>query len=143
MISHGERVRVVDEAKRLGMSCDGVQFWWMIAADISHLLLHVNSTINFFIYCYFSKQFQKALRTKLIEFATFCHCYCIERIANIIAAEEIQNRRTSFPTEHTPLRQVRSEMIRPDMKGRNSSVATEHTPLRQVRSEVIKEADNN
>jgi hypothetical protein len=48
--------------KKLGVRCTGVQFWTAIARDISHFLLQVNSSINFLIYGWLSKKFQKAIK---------------------------------------------------------------------------------
>ena len=65
----------MDTAKSLGLNCGGVKFWAMIATDWYHLLLCVNPIINFFIYCYFSKEFQKVLASYLVALTTFCPNY--------------------------------------------------------------------
>ena len=52
--------------KKHGIKCTHVQFWTAITADISHLLLQVSSSINFFIYGWLSKKFRKAIKEKLI-----------------------------------------------------------------------------
>ena len=57
--------RLMEE--KLKVTCTGVQFWTMIAGDLSHFLLQVNSSINFFIYGYISSQFKKALREKIFN----------------------------------------------------------------------------
>ena len=43
----------------------------MITTDWSHLLLQINGSINFFIYCFFGKQFKKVLKEKLLRLAKF------------------------------------------------------------------------
>ena len=53
--------------EQLGVTCIGVQFWTMIAGDLSHFLLQVNSSINFFIYGCISSQFKKALKQKFFR----------------------------------------------------------------------------
>jgi len=51
--------------EKLEVRCIGVQFWTVIARDISHLLLQLNSSINFFIYGWLSKRFKKAIKEKV------------------------------------------------------------------------------
>ena len=43
------------------MGCEWLQYWTIIAAPISHLLLQINSSINFFIYCFFNNSFRDEL----------------------------------------------------------------------------------
>lgn len=38
--------------------CEWLQYWTIIASPISHLLLQLNSSLNFVIYCYFNKSFR-------------------------------------------------------------------------------------
>ena len=45
--------------------CDWLKFWTVIAAPVSHFLLQINCSINFFIYCFFNKSFRDALVSKL------------------------------------------------------------------------------
>ena len=59
------------KAEKAGKLCGGVQFWVMITTDWSHLLLQINGSINFFIYCFFGKQFKKVLKEKLLRLAKF------------------------------------------------------------------------
>ena len=59
------------KANQANKMCGGVQFWVMITTDWSHLLLQINSSINFFIYCFFGKQFKKVLKEKLLRLAKF------------------------------------------------------------------------
>ena len=42
--------------------CDSFPFWALSCTSVSHLLLTMNSSVNFFIYCYLSTTFQKVLR---------------------------------------------------------------------------------
>ena len=43
------------------IGCEWLQFWTIIASPVSHLLLQVNSSTNFVIYCYFNKYFRDEL----------------------------------------------------------------------------------
>ena len=54
--------------KLMKVKCTWVQFWTLIAGDLSHFLLQVNSSINFFIYGFLSSQFKKALKEKIFNF---------------------------------------------------------------------------
>ena len=49
---------IQDMQEKLNVRCTGVQFWTMIAGDLSHLLLQVNSSINILIYRCISTQFK-------------------------------------------------------------------------------------
>ena len=73
IITYEDLSQTLKKASEIGIRCKGVQFWTMITTDVSHLLLQVNSSINFFIYCFFSKQFKKVLRMKLFRVAKMLH----------------------------------------------------------------------
>ena len=62
-----ERNEVMAIANELGVHCTWVQFWTEVAGGLSHFLLQVNSSINFFIYCYISSKFQKVLKEKIFR----------------------------------------------------------------------------
>ena len=57
------------EAKenKFDVRCKKVQFWTAIASDISHLLLQVSASINFFIYGYLSKKFKTAIKNQVFR----------------------------------------------------------------------------
>ena len=59
--------------EKLKVRCIGVQFWTVIARDISHLLLQVNSSINFFIYGWLSKKFKRAIKENVFGCKTPTH----------------------------------------------------------------------
>ena len=66
-----EEIIYFEELGRLqsmDVKCSWVQFWTLIAGDLSHFLLQVNSSINFFIYGFLSSQFKKALKEKIFNF---------------------------------------------------------------------------
>lgn len=66
MLSENDRVQTMETAKTLGLKCSPVHFWALIANDWSYLLLCMNPVMNVFVYCYFSTQFQKVLKGKLL-----------------------------------------------------------------------------
>ena len=72
ILTYEDLTQTYEKATKLGLYCTGVQFWTMITADVSHLLLQINSSTNFFIYCCFSKQFKVALKAKAIHFVHLC-----------------------------------------------------------------------
>ena len=85
VLSHVLRVVLnIEELKSLGeerealeKGCDWLKFWTIIVAPISHLLLQINSSINFFIYCFFNKAFRDVFISKLC--IAFNVKYCCER----------------------------------------------------------------
>lgn len=54
------------------MGCEWLQYWTIIAAPLSHLLLQINSSINFFIYCFFNKSFRNELVSWTSVLINFC-----------------------------------------------------------------------
>ena len=81
--------------KQFGIRCIKVQFWTAIASDVSHLLLQVGSSSNFFIYGYLSKKFKAAIKRKIFRCKIF-------RDSEAKATEElIQRKNTLCLTELT------------------------------------------
>ena len=54
-----------EEREALDQGCEWLKFWTIIVAPISHLLLQINSSINFFIYCFYNQSFRHVLLYKL------------------------------------------------------------------------------
>ena len=54
-----------EEREALDQGCEWLKFWTIIVAPISHLLLQINSSINFFIYCFYNQSFRDVLLFKL------------------------------------------------------------------------------
>ena len=80
---------------QFGIECIKVQFWTAIASDISHLLLQVGSSSNFFIYGYLSKKFKAAIKRKIFRCKMF-------RDSEAKATQElIQRKNTLCLTELT------------------------------------------
>ena len=67
LISYEDLNETMEKAQKNGELCEGVQFWTMITTDISHFLIIVNASINFFIYCFLSKQFRGVLKDELTK----------------------------------------------------------------------------
>ena len=63
--SYEEREKTMETAKHIGKMCRGDQFWYVMATVYSHLLLVLNSSINFFVYCLFGKQFRDIMKEKM------------------------------------------------------------------------------
>ena len=66
LITHKELRYILEQAQKKNIYCSGVQFWTVIANDISHLLMQISSTSNFFIYYFSSKSFRKAINNMTI-----------------------------------------------------------------------------
>ena len=70
-----EELKSLDDNKKAQESgCEWLKFWTIIVAPISHLLLQINSGINFFIYCFFNKAFRDVLLSKLCVVFNMCKC---------------------------------------------------------------------
>ena len=86
IVTFEELNRVREEADEFDEICSGVQLWTMLTNDVSHLLLQLNSSITFFIYIYFSTQFQEASKSMFIQMARYLHLYHLD---SGIGADEI------------------------------------------------------
>ena len=91
---------IQDMKEKLNLRCTGVQFWTMIAGDLSHLLLQVNSSINILIYGCISTQFKKAFRKKLSK------CMPFLQTSNGDQTQDFESKTNNFP-----LTEMRSENI--------------------------------
>ena len=73
VLSHVLRITLnIDELISLGernaaakKNCDWLKYWTIIIAPFSPLLLAINSSINFFIYCWFNWSFREMLLAKM------------------------------------------------------------------------------
>ena len=52
--------------------CPGVEFWEMVAMPISGLLLQINSSTNFFIYCIYDTIFKDILKSQVLQRFPMC-----------------------------------------------------------------------
>ena len=58
--------------------CFGVPFWALIGVAVSHFLITVNSSVNFFIYCFMSPTFRRIfiVYLKKVKYILNCEkCY--------------------------------------------------------------------
>ena len=62
-IEEFESLYHVKEAEEKG--CAWLRYWTILAVPVSNLLLQINSSMSFLIYCVFNKTFRKALKAKL------------------------------------------------------------------------------
>jgi hypothetical protein len=70
-----EEKKTLKADKNFYKMCQGDQFWTAIAGDYSQLLLVFNSSINFFVYGLFGKQFKEVMKEKLLDVGWFfCSC---------------------------------------------------------------------
>ena len=101
LLTYDDLTETLKAARRLGRSCTGVQFWTMIANDVSHLLILVNASSNLFIYSFLSKDFRIALKEvatgilrcfEIFKTYVFTKFSVMNKNKNLIAEE---NRRVS------------------------------------------------
>ena len=77
------------------IGCDWLQYWTIIAAPVSHILLQINSSINFFIYCFFNKGFRDELLNRLSSIRAL---FKMKReVAGLTANAENKHRNTTVP----------------------------------------------
>ena len=62
-IEEFESLYHVKEAEEKG--CAWLRYWTILAVPVSNLLLQINSSMGFLIYCVFNKTFRKTLKAKL------------------------------------------------------------------------------
>ena len=60
-----ELISLSEARKAVEKSCEWIKWWNVIAAPISHLLLQINCSVNFFIYCLFNQHFKRILVERL------------------------------------------------------------------------------
>ena len=70
-----DKAQTMQRAKNVGQKCQGEQFWLTITADISHLLLQMNASVHFFVYCFCSKKFKDILKEKLLQMTKLLFFY--------------------------------------------------------------------
>ena len=61
-----EFISLEDSNNARANGCDWIKFWTYLVSPISHVLLLINSSINFFIYCFFNPSFRDILVSKTI-----------------------------------------------------------------------------
>ena len=58
----------------------GHPYWYLISMPVSEILLRLNSSINFFIYCAFNNSFRRVLNERIIQVLKLCGLEkCLER----------------------------------------------------------------
>ena len=143
IITYDDWEKTEERAEKAERYCDGVQFWTMITTDYSFLLLQINASINFFIYCFFSKQFQKVLKDQLLRLGKYLRLVNVQRWGS---ESTFGSRRGSFAREHfistRPSGQTLTTCIASTSRSRDNFVNENcgHTAARPktTRAEVIE-----
>ena len=84
------------QVKEQNDGCEWLQYWTIIASPVSHILLQLNSSLNFIIYCYFNKSFRDVLVSWIDIFISY------------VRPKETQSNngslnKESFPMLHTKI----------------------------------------
>ncbi len=114
--------------------CNEVSLWALIIASVSHFLMTLNSSVNFFIYCYMCSTFRRCLFRLLHRCASLCGlCTCAEAAIDAAAAAaavtsaapESPIDADDNPTDHQIETEEHSSNAkrknRPQLNGANSS----------------------
>jgi hypothetical protein len=84
--------------------CQWLQYWTIIASPVSHLLLQINSSINFVIYCYFNKSFRDKLISWINPMLKFLQIKCGSMNEVNTAAQQLSSepgtKMTNLRTTH-------------------------------------------
>ena len=60
-----EFVSLEERLQKTQHGCPPLRFWVLVAYPISHFLLKLNASVNFFVYAIFDARFRKVIRSKL------------------------------------------------------------------------------
>ena len=74
-------------AKQQG--CEWLQYWTIIASPVSSLLLQLNSSFNFIIYCFFNKPFREKLITLITAVTKLLKFRCCGNIEQESSTEQL------------------------------------------------------
>ena len=61
-------------------NCDSFPVWALACTSVSHCLMTLNSSSNFYIYCFMCSTFRDVLRQWVVRFCKFCSCLCCNKI---------------------------------------------------------------
>ena len=91
-------------AKQQG--CEWLQYWTIIASPVSSLLLQLNSSFNFIIYCFFNKSFREKLLTLITTIMQLLKFRCCGDREVINSTEQLtlpasnSTKMTSIPNDN-------------------------------------------
>lgn len=91
LISHNTKM---DEIRK---GCFGIRYWVLLAVPVSEILLRLNSSLNFFIYCAFNKSFRgviSANMSKILNACGVCKCKFGQSMRNNPEHHELQTIQT-------------------------------------------------
>ena len=78
--------------------CEWLQYWTIIASPVSHLLLQLNSSFNFIIYCYFNKSFREKLISSITAITQLLKFKCCQNIEESNSTEQCTLPKTKMTT---------------------------------------------
>ena len=131
LISFENLNETIERAERNGKFCEGVQFWTMITTDISHFLIQVNASINFFIYCFLSRQFRNVLNEECKKFFTLV---LLVRSFGLSEKNDIVDTRKESVTYATNI----SEGIYTSELDRNNKLGGKYSSGSETEEEIIE-----
>ena len=69
-------------------NCDSFPVWALACTSVSHCLMTLNSSSNFYIYCFMCSTFRDVLRQWVLRFCKFCSCLCCSQIHTLFSRNE-------------------------------------------------------
>ena len=69
-------------------ACDSFPVWALACTSVSHCLLTLNSSSNFYIYCFMCSTFRDVLRQWFLRLCKFFSCLCCNRIQPFFTKKE-------------------------------------------------------
>ena len=78
----------MEQAKDGQEGCDSFPVWALACTSVSHCLLTLNSSSNFYIYCFMCSTFRDVLRQWVLRLCKFCSCLCCNRIQPFFKRKE-------------------------------------------------------
>lgn len=66
-------------------NCDSFPVWALACTSVSHCLMTLNSSSNFYIYCFMCSTFRDVLRQWVLRFCKFCSCLCCNKIHTLFS----------------------------------------------------------
>ena len=72
-------------------NCGSFPIWALAVTSVSHCLMTLNSSSNFYIYCFMCSTFRDVLKKWLVRVFKICICPCCYQIPRLLFKENIQN----------------------------------------------------
>ena len=71
--------------KGMDNNCDSFPVWALASTSVSHCLMTLNSSSNFYIYCFMCSTFRDVLRKWILRFCAFFTCICCTKIHTVFS----------------------------------------------------------